>query len=110
MEYNGPYIDIADHMIEAVGKMINHGVRESGMTNATLYLVQFRLTRWGDTDIEWTIGAAYTMDNLNPQFKGDEVATPGFSPAWVLSLLGHPIPELKPVLYPTRFERILGDL
>ena len=111
VNYNGPYLNVVRYMVENVSKMINHGVFESGMLDGTLYLVQFSLTRWGDTDIDWTIGAAYTMDILNPQFKGDEVANPGFDPDWVLALLGHPIPELKPVLYPTRFERILqGDL
>jgi hypothetical protein len=110
VDYRGHYQEVTKSMVETVSKMINHGIWESGMINGTLHLVQFHPTRWGDTDIDWTIGAAYTMNRLTPQFKGDEVANPGFDPDWVLSLLGHPIPELKPVLYPTRFERILGDL
>jgi hypothetical protein len=97
-------------MIGEVSKMINYGRVESGMSNGILYLVQFSLTHWGDTDIDWTIGAAYTMDSLTPQFKGVEILNPGFDPDWVLSTLGRPMPELKPILYPTRFERILqGD-
>lgn len=110
VNYQGTCQEVTKTMVEAVNKMINHGTFESGMRDGTLYLVQFNLTHWGDTDIDWSIGAAYTTDILTPQFKGKEIANTGFDPDWVSFLLGRPIPTLKPLLYPTRFERILGDL
>jgi len=110
INFTGSYLEVTRKVVEDILGMVNYGVLDSGMTNGTLYLVQFGLTRWGDTDIDWTIGAAYTMNTLTPQFRCEEVANSGFDIEWVKTLLGYPVPELKPVIYLTRFERILqGD-